>query len=336
MILNPGVLALLISSIIIIGMLVYASSIGIRILRKWDIQSSSELQLTLERRTYLVSTLMNYVLGLEIIGAIVFIYTVDDIHTLFVGSMCATGSLNANPVGWWALLAKLTAGFSSAIWITLNIIDQRSEAYPLVKYKYSFLLFLLPLFFIETALQWSYFLGLKPNIITSCCGALFSESGTGLSSSISSLPIRPVMIAFYTGIFALLATGVLFLRWRTPSFRYLFSFFSLGVLLFSPVAIITFISLYFYELPTHHCPFDILQDGYHYVGYPLYITLFTGTYFGMLPGILSPFARITSLHGIITSSEKKWILKALFFITAFLMIASWKIIFSDFTLEGYF
>jgi len=42
------------------------------------------------------------------------------------------------------------------------------------------------------------------------------------------------------------------------------------------MAILSFISVYFYELPTHHCPFCILQKEYGYVGYPLYLTLFGG------------------------------------------------------------
>lgn len=34
-----------------------------RILRRWDINSGSELQLRLERRTYLISTLLGFSLG---------------------------------------------------------------------------------------------------------------------------------------------------------------------------------------------------------------------------------------------------------------------------------
>jgi hypothetical protein len=34
-------------------------------------------------------------------------------------------------------------------------------------------------------------------------------------------------------------------------------------------------------MPHHHCPFCLLQGDYHYVGYAMYVTLFTGTFFGM-------------------------------------------------------
>ena len=107
MILHPGVLSLIAGSLIVVAMLFHASMLGLKILDAWDINSSSALQLSLERKTYLISTIMNYALGFEIISAFLFIYTVDDIHRQFVGAMCATGSLNANPVGWDVLIVKI-------------------------------------------------------------------------------------------------------------------------------------------------------------------------------------------------------------------------------------
>ena len=146
-------------------------------IQRWDFQSSSAYQLSLERKTYLISTLMNYVLGFQIISALLFIYTVDDIHKLFVGAMCATGSLNANPVGWLALLSKITVCFVAGFWLVLNYLDQKAEDYPLVRLKYSLLLFCCPLLFLILFSSSNIFLGLDPDIITSCCGSLFSDSG---------------------------------------------------------------------------------------------------------------------------------------------------------------
>src|SRR5512139_1214780 len=103
MILHPGILALIVGSCIVLVMMLFASAQGIGILKGWDFRSSSEKQLDLERRTYLISSIIQYALGFEILSTLLFIYTVDDIHNLFVGAMCATGSLNATPVGWYAL-----------------------------------------------------------------------------------------------------------------------------------------------------------------------------------------------------------------------------------------
>ena len=121
---------------------------------------------------------MNYILGFQIFSALLFIYTADDIHQLFVGAMCVTGSLNANPVGWYALVSKIAVFFFSALWIAVNYLDQKAEDYPLVRLKYTLLIFLLPVIGLDLFLQTYYFLGLHPDIITSCCGSGVHASST--------------------------------------------------------------------------------------------------------------------------------------------------------------
>ncbi|NOR25905.1 MAG: hypothetical protein GQ542_16260, partial [Desulforhopalus sp.] len=226
MILHPGILALIIGSAITLLMLLYAVIAGGGILLRWDFSSSSAYQLSLERRTYLISTLVNYALGFQIASFILFIYTMDDIHRLFIGAMCATGSLNANPVGWYALLSKIIAFFLSGFWIALNYIDQRSEEYPLVKLKYLLLFLLVPFIGLDFFLQLSYFLGLDPDIITSCCGSLFGGSDGMTVSSLAALPVYPAMTAFYTFFVVFIGIMVLSLLLESGVLRYLLTFSS--------------------------------------------------------------------------------------------------------------
>jgi hypothetical protein len=335
-ILHPGILSLIAGSLIVAAMMGYSSLLGFMILRKWDINSSSSEQLALERKTYLISTIMNYVFGFEIFSSLIFIYTVDDIHRIFVGAMCATGSLNANPIGWYVLYIKVVIFFISSIWIAFNYIDQRADDYPLVKIKYAMVFLITPIVLLDAYLQLKYFMGLKPDIITSCCGALFSESGHGIASSLSSLPIKPVMVLFYITILLFLVNAFSVLRFQNRILRYTLPVFSLLLFIVSIAAIVSFISLYFYEIPTHHCPFDILQSGYHFIGFPLYISLFSGVFFGIITGLVEPFKKINSLHAIIIKTQKKWTLLSIGLIILFTLIASWPIVFSSFTLEGYY
>ena len=65
MIFHPLIIALYVASLLICFMVVYASSFGVQILRKWDLRSGSELQLALERKTYLISTFLIYLFGSE-------------------------------------------------------------------------------------------------------------------------------------------------------------------------------------------------------------------------------------------------------------------------------
>ncbi len=336
MILHPGVLALVMGAVGVVAMMLYASVLGIKIVRRWDIRSSSPEQLSLERKTYLISTIMNYVLGFEILSALLFVYTVDDIHRIFIGAMCATGSLNANPVGWYVLYAKMVSFFLGAVWIAVNIVDQRAEDYPLVRMKYYMLLAITPFIAMDAYLSWEYFVDLEPNVITSCCGALFSAEGSGVASGLSTLPLKPTMILFYASVGLFLINGVAVLRSGRSFFRYAMGCMAALFFVVAIASIIAFISLYFYEIPTHHCPFDMLQRGYHFIGYPLYICLFSGVLSGLLVGIFEPLKKIASLTQIIAKAQRRWAIISMVLITIFTVISSWPIVFSSFTMAEYF
>jgi hypothetical protein len=99
-------------------------------------------------------------------------------------------------------------------------------------------------------------------------------------------------------------------------------------------SIISFISLYFYELPTHHCPFCILQGEYGYVGYPLYVALLGGGVSGISVGALMPFTRISSLNVIIPSVQRSLALACVLFYAAFAVIATYRIITSNLVLQS--
>ncbi len=335
MILHPGILSLLLGSGIVSLMLLYAGALGVKIVARWDFSSSSAEQLALERKTYLVSTLVQYALGFEIVSAFLFIYTVDEIHPLFVGAMCATGSLNAHPAGWYALGAKIIVFFAAAIWLALNHLDGKAEDYPLVRRKFILLLFLLPLVGLELGLQIRYFSGLQPEIITSCCGSLFSGGHAGLAADLSALPVRPTMLVFYAVAGMFLGEGLLCRWWKAPAGRYLLSCLAALFFPISLAAIVSFISLYLYAHPLHHCPFDFLQGSYNYIGYPLYFSLFGGVLFGLLPGLLQPLKKIPSLAAEIGRLERVWIRLALLLTALFLLIVSWPIVFGQFRLVSY-
>jgi len=329
MILHPGIIALLTGTSLVLAMVAFAAVIGARILRRWDFTSSSAAQLALERKTYLVSTLLNYALALQVLSTFLFIYTLDDVHPLFTGAMCATGSLNANPVGWYALLVKIAVFFLAGLWIVLNMIDQMVEDYPLIRLKYILLIGLFPFIVLDFFLQFSYFTGLDPEIITSCCGSLFGGGGGNVAGSLATLPAGKTMVAFYT--LSLFFIGMMFLCLfsKKPFFRYTQTITAAAFLIVAIIAVISFVSIYIYELPTHHCPFDMVQPEYNFIGYPLYLCLFLGVFFGLLPGVFQPAKRIPNVAAPLERIERKWLLFSLAFTLIFLLLVSWQVIFSN-------
>jgi hypothetical protein len=333
MIFHPAVIALLLGSALVTLMILYSATHGIRILQRWDLRSGSELQLELERKTYLLSTIMSYAFGFQLISFFLFIFTEDDLHALFVGAMCAAGTLNANVYGYPAILLKVVNFLLAGTWLIMNYTDNRAYDYPLVRKKYFLLAMIAPLVIAESVLLGAHFFSLKTNIITSCCGSLFSPEEGGIASEIASLPSMPMKIIFYLSMGITLLSGALFyLRGRKGLF---FSVMSTLTFFVSAASLISFISLYFYELPTHHCPFCILQKEYGYVGYLLYIALLGGAVSGLGVGAITPFRNIQSLAGIIPAIQKKLALTALLCYLLFALIVTYRMLFSDFILEGY-
>ena len=332
MIFHPLVIALYVSSVLIAFMVLYAAYFGLQILRRWDLKSGSEMQLALERRTYLISTLLAYGFGAQLLSLFLFAFTADQLHSFFVGAMCAAGTLYVNAYGYPAFVLKIVNFLLAGLWLLVNYVDNRGYDYPLIRRKYSFLLIIAPLIVLEAVLQANYFLSMRPDIITSCCGTLFSIGEKSLVSEIVALPSAPMKVVFYGSMTLTFAAGILF--YRQGRGGYFFSLMSAVTFVVSILSILSFISLYFYELPTHHCPFCILQAEYGYVGYPLYIALFGAGIAGMGVGVLMPFRAVESLAGVIPSFQKRLVLISLVLLILFTVIVTYRMAFTDFILGG--
>lgn len=336
MILHPGILALLLGALISLALLATGAALGLRIARRWHPERADEEQLQLERLGDLVATLVQWAVAFETLSLLLFLYTVDDLHPLFAGAMCATGTLNANPVGWHLLWIKLLLFLLGALWWVANRLDRQAPDAPLTRPKYLALLLLLPLCAADLAVMALFFLGLKPEIITSCCGSLFSTAGSGVAAELAALPMRPMIIAFYAaaGLFG----GVMLLcrRRQEWGWRTLLAVTSAGFGGVALASVVAFISVYFYKLPSHHCPFDLLQGHYHMVGYPLYLLLFGAILCGLVPQLLALMRPLPSLAGTLAGLERRWLTAGLLLLAGLLILVSWPLLFGEFTMKAYF
>ena len=327
MIQHPAVLALIASSLIISGMMLYACRYGTQILKKWDARSGSELQLYLERRTYLISALVSYALIFQIFSLFLFIFTADELHGNFTGAMCAAGTLNLNGYGYPALGLKVLNCILAGVWLIINHVDTRGYDYPLIKVKYALLAILAPLSVVESTALFGFFGRLKADVITSCCGSLFGADSPGIAGEVVSLPHGPMEAAFAASMVFTLLSGIYFyLKGRGG---YIFSALSIVTFIVSAVSLVSFICLYYYELPTHHCPFCILQREYGYAGYILYAALLAGVVSGAGMGALMPFRGRASLGLVIPAVQRKLAAAAVTAYLIFTVTVLWRIMFSS-------
>lgn len=328
MIVNPAVIALVGGGLFITAFALYALASALGILKDWDLGSGSERQLILEKRTYLVTTLFSYLLAFELFSLILFLYTAEHLHGLFVGAMCAAGSLAVNGYGYPALVVKCLVFLFGGVWLVVNHVDNQAPDYPLIRTRYRLLVILVLLMVLGTGLQTAYFAGLRADVITSCCGTLFSGERGGLAADIASLPLPETRIAFYLTLLLTVRVGLnVFFTGRGAA--------ALGLLaaaaaVVSIASVIAFVSVYYYKLPSHHCPFCLLQGDYGHVGYPLYLSLFTGAITGIGTGVLEALKGPVSLTVVIPTVQRRLSLISVAAFLVFALLSTWPMVFTDF------
>ncbi len=271
--LTPEVLAILLIDFIFLIFSLIAFFLSVKIVLKWDINATTPLQYSLEKQSYLIATIIKYILFLKIPLFIFFIFTMDKLSNVIPGAMCAAGVVNATSYGFPLLILKIINLYLFGFWLILHKFDMQSPDYPFTKTKFLFFILIFFSLSAEIVLEFLMFEGIDPAKIVSCCGTLFSAAKTSGISSLMSLPHAPVIVLFYLSF---LSIGVLY----KIKNDILFAIANLWFLIISIFSLILFFSTYIYQLPTHHCPFCLLQKDYYYIGYFLYFFLFSGTFWG--------------------------------------------------------
>lgn len=274
MILSPTILTILTLDIIFLIFGIIAFVLSIQIYQNWNLDSTSNLQYKLEKKTYLAATIIKYIFLLKIPLFLFFIFTLDNISASIIGAMCAAGVVDATAYGVYLFIFKIINLYLFGYWLLLHYKDKQDEHYRYTKKK--FLLFMIAFAFllIEIVLELLMFLAIDIDQIVSCCGTLYSSTSSSYISNIFLIsPVIQISI-FYILFILLIITYLLKKEYLFISINFLF-------LVISIITLISFFGTYIYELPTHHCPFCFLQKEYNYIGYFLYSFLFFGTFFGM-------------------------------------------------------
>jgi len=278
--LTPEIIALLTLDVIFLFFGVIAFFLSMRLAFYWNNDASTALQYRLTKQSYLVATIIKYIFMLKLPLFLFFIYTCDKLSNIIAGAMCASGVINSVDFGLYLTLFKLLNLYLFGFWLLLHYTDVSSEKLPFTKLKFTlFVLFAVPLF-LEVGLEIAFFAGLNISKIVSCCGTLFSASSSSYLSLLFAVD-ELLWVGLFYGFFAM----TLLAFWLKNSVLTLFS--NAMFLIFAIIALIVFFSPYVYELPTHRCPFCLLQKEYYYVGYLLYTLLFLGTFYGMGGAVLS-------------------------------------------------
>jgi len=253
--------------------------ISLKIVRGYDREATTSKQYTLEKQSYLSATIIKYIFYIKIPLMIFFIFTLDKISFILPGAMCGAGVVNASIYAIPLLFLKLLNLYLFAYWLVMQKEDMRKEEQPYVITKFQLFLILYTLFIVEIILETLFFGSIDIKSVVDCCGAIFSHSDDTYLSLLLHMDRVWLLSIFYA------VYGVMFLSYFLKQ-RYIFALINLLFLMIALIALIAFFGTYIYELPTHHCPFCLLQKDYHYIGYLLYLLLFLGTFNGLVVAMI--------------------------------------------------
>lgn len=321
MVLSPPILALLCGSVLACALTLVATGAGLAAAIGWNPEDWSTRQLARERRTLLAETAVGFVLAWQMVSLALFVVTVERLHPLIPGAMCAAGTLNASRFGYPALALAVAAFLLSGLWLLVHRASPAAASTGLVRAKNLSLVPLSALLVTATGIQLRYFTDLSPAVITSCCATVFAEGAEGLGAGLASLPPGTTRWAFFGLLGLTCAAGGWSLRRRcSPA---LFSVLSILLGGLAVAAVIAWVAPAFYELPTHHCPFCLLAADHGRVGYVLYLLLAVGVLAGGGSGLLHALRRLDPWGSIRPGVERRLCLSSQAAFGLFSLISLW-------------
>ncbi|AFL68064.1 hypothetical protein [Sulfurospirillum barnesii] len=272
--LSNEILVFLLVEVVVLLLMILAQSNIVLILRHWDFESSSALQYHLEKKNYLINTILYFSVVVKIILFLFFILSLNSLAGVVPGAMCSAGVVGANAYGNRLLFLKLMLIFGLGLWVLVNTLDLKAPNFPYLKSKYWLFSFLFAMLCGEFILEIVYFSTIPLDVPVFCCSVVFQSPKLPFGYTQEFL-----VVLYYVLLGVILTLNGLKQKTATLLCNFLFLFVGY-------YAITYFFGLYIYEMPNHKCPYCMLQKEYYYVGYFIWGFLFLGIFFGMMPALI--------------------------------------------------
>lgn len=250
--------------------------------------------------TLLASTSVKYLIFFKSILLFWFLFTIDDLSNLIKGAMCALGVFYGSDYLTTLFFMKIALLFIALLWIPIASINEKERELGFTKALFLLLFLIATLLLFEMLIEFLFLSNLNVERITSCCSIVFGDSG--YSNITITGNFKNIAIGLYIGTTSILIIGALFRQRRVTTLISIFH------LIASLIFITVILSPYIYELPTHICPFCILQKEYGYIGYFIYTNLLLACWFAFAPSFIElatkkPCTRYLNLSVLFTAIQ---------------------------------
>lgn len=268
---NEAVVFLIVEAVLL-ALVAIAVGGSIPILRRWSFDSTSAQQYDLEKRTHLVALIIVFVLVCKLLLLPFFCHLVDALAVLVPGAMCGAGVFHSNVLGVPLLLVKVSLLTMAGLWLIVHRQDGRAPDAPYLKPKLRLFLVIAGLASVEAVLDLLFLRSIPTLSPVQCCSIIYGVAGGAAELPLGLQPRTLLLVlALLFGLVMVLAAA----RIGLPNLAANAAFLVVGYL-----AVVHVFGTYVYQLPTHKCPFCLLQREYFYYGYLVWGTLLVGVFFG--------------------------------------------------------
>lgn len=258
MIINNFVVSYIVMMIISLGICVPAAFVAWFAARTWKACMPCEKQYVLEKKVYLVITLLCLGLSARIFMIPMWFFTLQSLIPLVPGAMCMTGvHLLDTPVSAFATILKFFIPLAIIYWLTLNAADRRIETQPFVKRKLMLVALLAILMLAESFLDMHFLGSIRPRIV-SCCTSVFD-----IPRLVAIKLIRQSGMIWVASFCLSLAIALVSSILRTAAktaVRAISAFSSLAALVSFVFVLHTKVSPLMLDAPYHQCVFCLWQE----------------------------------------------------------------------------
>jgi len=302
--LNNYIVTYLVCSVFSLVIGIVAAASGLSVSRRWESAGSTEEQYRLEKRVYLIITLVSVGLCLRLLMVPLWFGTLHSMLGSIPGAMCLTGVHNSNtPYSYLASSLKLLLPPLYGFWLILNALDRKVASQPFMKQK---LLFLTPLgiLVLGESLLDAYFFFTVPYRQVSCCTSLFDLPEANITPIVAQS--WGWLVMFYALILFVWGEMVYFFyaQKRSASAARGWWFGNKAIMFMETALIIATFGVFIYVLngnfsplflhrPLHHCIFclgqqvgdALLSSGMIFLGLTLFMIYFWVASFARYRGL---------------------------------------------------
>jgi hypothetical protein len=248
----------LVIGILSLGIAMYGGYISTSIVE--GIKGDQEAKHLAEQKYYLLGMIGIIVLTARLLNVPIFFWMIQSLVPYLPGAMCGYGVVNAGvPYSLIALLLKIFIPFIYGLWLVFEFANRREPLLPLMhKLARSFLLVLLPLVLIDSAVDILLVVSLKP-VYAPCCSSAYDVDPPFSPSAVFGPELGLIIVA----ITIILSFTLIALQWIEDKSRYVpfFNFLLSGlVALLYVITIHDTYSPLVLGLATHHCPYCLFQE----------------------------------------------------------------------------